>query len=57
MIITCEFDFCIYNESGKCDLEEININAYGMCEECMLPNIPENILNKYKKKLLDKFEK
>ena len=37
----CEFTYCVHNENGFCLLEEIAVNAWGMCEECILVDISE----------------
>ena len=46
----CEFEYCVYNRKSKCILDEIQINRLGMCEECEIAKIPEEILEKYKEK-------
>ena len=52
----CDNCFCVYNFNGKCILENITINVYGMCEECIYPDIDKEALEKAKLKLLKEFE-
>ncbi|MCL2676053.1 MAG: hypothetical protein FWE84_05700 [Firmicutes bacterium] len=44
----CDYDFCIYNDSKKCMLDDIGINAEGCCDNILLPDIPKDELNRYK---------
>ena len=53
----CENSFCIYQTNGKCILDTVEINSFGMCTECIYPDIDEKTLNQAKKKLLNFFEK
>ena len=53
----CENEFCIYQSNGKCMLDRVDINSSGMCTECIYPDIDEEILNKEKRKLLEKYKK
>lgn len=48
----CDFEYCIYNENNICKLNEIQINSYGICEECVLISIPKTNLNIYKKRTI-----
>ena len=50
----CEYTECIYNESRKCLLKNTHINNLGMCKDCLLPNIPVEIIEKYKYKLRER---
>ena len=50
----CEFSYCIYNNARDCILDEIHINAIGMCEACEIVSIPEEDLKKHKKEQLDR---
>lgn len=40
----CEDEYCIYNEAYVCILNEIAINASGMCEECTIVSLPDDEL-------------
>ena len=46
----CENSFCIYQSKGKCMLDEVEIDDLGMCTECIVPDIDEEILNQAKEK-------
>ena len=48
----CENSFCIYQTNGICMLDSVEINSFGMCTECIYPDIDEKALNQAKKKLL-----
>ena len=32
MIVSCEFDFCVYNRGHKCIHDEIRISIGGLCD-------------------------
>ncbi len=53
--ISCENKFCIYEKQGKCILERIELDIQGSCMECIYINIEEDILNKLKDDLLEKW--
>ena len=44
ILMKCEFDYCIYNKSFSCIVEEIKINSLGLCDECEIVAIPKEIL-------------
>ena len=50
----CGFDYCIYNDKFCCILEEINVNAWGVCDECIIVTITEEELKILKEKQLTK---
>ena len=35
----CELELCLSNQRSQCALEEVGINAYGMCGACVLPAV------------------
>ena len=53
MIISCENYFCIYEKDGKCVLEEVEIDAHGVCGDCVYPCVDfeklEQIKENYRK--------
>jgi hypothetical protein len=51
----CEYDFCIYNFKNCCTVEEVEINAVGMCASIMLVDIPHEQLNESKEAQLTKY--
>lgn len=54
--LTCNFDFCIYNQDNMCRIGSIHINAYGMCDDCILVMIDDEDLDTMKRKQLWRFE-
>ena len=48
MPIKCEFDHCKYNKNFECILDKISVNAFGMCEECILVSFERDFLEKKK---------
>lgn len=54
--MNCENSFCIYERNGKCILEDVNINSFGMCSECIYPDIDHEIVNQAKLELLKRYE-
>ena len=54
--MNCANIFCIYNLKNKCILKKITINLYGICDDCIYPNIDEKILEEAKTELLKEYE-
>lgn len=52
----CENFLCIYQSEGFCFAEHISMNRFGMCENCIYPDIDRDTLQKAKMKLLEKYE-
>ncbi len=52
----CQNEFCLYQENGKCKLNRIRIDEFGICSDCILVNIPEEKLTELKQKELAKLE-
>ena len=44
----CELDLCIYNKDKECTLDHISLDALSMCNSCIIPTIPDKILDKLK---------
>ena len=53
----CEVDYCIYNREFLCTVDEIDINALGMCDACIIISFDKAFLEKEKKRQLDELEK
>ncbi len=53
----CENNFCVYCSQMQCTLDCISINNIGLCEECILINIDDEIINVQKKKMFIEYEK
>ena len=48
-MIECRNGFCLYNVGGeKCMFNSVTLNELGVCEDCLLPTIPEDELEEYK---------
>lgn len=50
--LLCQNEFCIYQNSGECILENIQLDIQGNCADCIYINIEENVLNELKEKHL-----
>ena len=35
--IVCENKWCIHYQKSRCTFDEIEINSYGMCADCVMP--------------------
>lgn len=47
--MNCAHKFCIYNRDFLCVLEEVNINSFGICDDCIIVNLEEDFLETQKK--------
>lgn len=52
IIMRCENGLCLYFENGKCRLDEISIDSLGMCADCMLVSIEEEIIEEKRREQL-----
>ena len=52
----CENTFCIYNKKYVCTIEDVTIDSAGTCQDCILVNIPINIVEKFKKENQKKYD-
>lgn len=50
--LSCDFDYCIYNEERGCILDSVNINSCGICESCQLVDLSPETLAELKRKAL-----
>ena len=41
---SCLFNYCIYNKDDICVLESVEMNARGMCEDCILVMLDKDFL-------------
>lgn len=46
----CDFNYCIYQHDGKCTVEDIHINEFGMCDTCILVSINAKCIEETKTK-------
>jgi len=51
-MVKCDLKSCIYNESGKCGLENIKLNDMGICLDCRLPG--DKILRARRRQMMTK---
>jgi len=52
--LNCANDYCLYNKEFKCTLEEVNIDSMGICDDCILVNIDNDVLATEKVRQLSK---
>ena len=52
--MNCANDYCLYNKEFKCTLEEVNIDSMGICDDCILVNIDNDVLATEKVRQLSK---
>jgi len=48
--VYCENEYCVYNRTLKCTLENININSLGMCDDCIMVELDKGFLEAEKRK-------
>ena len=47
--------FCVYQKNNECILEEIELDILGQCRECIYINLPNDIIEQQKHKILLSF--
>ena len=52
----CRNELCIYQQRGKCLLDEITVNEAGDCESCIMVSLPEKTLARRKKEMRDRLD-
>ena len=52
----CENVFCVYCHKEECILDEISLNEIGLCDCCIIVNVPEEELVKQKRTLLKMYD-
>lgn len=50
--LTCENEFCIYQNQGECILKSIQLDIQGNCVDCIYINVEEEALNNLKERQL-----
>lgn len=53
----CENFLCIYEDEGKCILDEIELDVMGQCTMCEYINISDSTLKPLKKEALSHYNK
>ncbi len=52
----CENVYCVYQNEGKCILEEISIDISGSCSEKIYIDVDADTVQQAKKRLLEVYE-
>lgn len=55
--IYCENCFCIYWHQDHCRLQNIHISSLGYCQDCILIDFCEEVLQKEREKILKAYER
>ena len=53
----CECELCIYNLHNYCNIDDVEINASGMCDSIIFVTVSPDQLDELKEKQLAKFDK
>ncbi len=53
--MNCSNKLCVYCDGQNCELEEISIGTLGICEEFILVDIEDEILDKKKKSIIERW--
>ena len=52
--MNCANEYCLYNKGCKCTLESISIDSLGHCDDCIIVELDENIVEAEKERQLNK---
>ena len=55
--MTCENRFCVYWRKDNCTLNEVRLDGMGSCEDCIVVEVPEELLEKKRTELLQKLDR
>ena len=55
--VNCQCYYCGYENDGVCGLDEIVMNAGGICQNCVMVNLPSEDVKKAKEEFLGRKEK
>lgn len=55
--MTCENRFCVYWRKDNCTLNEVRLDGMGSCEDCIIVEVPEELLEKKRTELLQKLDR
>lgn len=53
----CENEYCVYWKNNRCILDEISLDILGACKCCIYVDIDNDVLEQYRKKQLDRYDK
>lgn len=56
LMLTCDFNLCIYQKEGHCILDAIDINSCGICDNAIVVDLPERKLAVLKEKQLSEID-
>ncbi|MDO4270006.1 MAG: hypothetical protein Q4C72_03680 [Eubacteriales bacterium] len=52
----CENKWCVYYEASRCVLTDISVNAYGMCDCCIMAEVDEEALGALRRRQRETLE-
>nr|WP_325242491.1 hypothetical protein [uncultured Oscillibacter sp.] len=55
--MTCENRFCVYWRKDNCTLNEVRLDGMGSCEDCIVVEVPEELLEKKRAELLQRLDR
>ena len=55
--MTCENRFCVYWRKDNCTLNEVRLDGMGSCEDCIIVEVPEELLVKKRAELLQRLDR
>lgn len=55
--MTCENRLCIYWSKDSCTLREVQLDSMGSCTDCIPVSLPEELLARKRKEVLDELER
>lgn len=54
--MNCDNIFCVYNLEKNCSIDNVTMDANGMCQDCIYINLEDKILNQQKLKILNRIK-
>lgn len=54
--MNCKFDLCIFQRENECLSPGFSINSMGMCDEAMIVELDQELVNMYKEEQLQHSE-
>lgn len=54
-MINCLNKFCIYNKDDACICDYVSLDISGLCDDCILINLEDDILEERKQMLLNSY--
>lgn len=53
----CENRFCVYWSKDNCTLSAVHLDGMGSCEDCIVVEVPEELLEKKRAGLLQELDR